>query len=222
VLYFSAGSEMTMERTRMKCVATRVFCRLTQCASVLLLWGGAALGLSMLPVSPIELARQADEVVIVEVVDATPETTQEGAMVERLALRVVERWKGGRETTLMRRQLITARHAETGAQIEFAGVTRVQVGETWLLFLDRDEPLPVLGLSVAASAGAFRAQRVGNEWRFRTAEGQPVLDVAADALSLEWQPPPSGTEVIVGVRTPTPEPTPALSSRWRALVRGAR
>ncbi len=206
----------------MNAVATLFLRRLTQCVSALLLWGGAAFGLSMVPVSPVELARQADEVVIVEVVDATPETTPEGAMVERLALRVVERWKGGRETTLMRRQLITARHAETGAQIEFAGVTRVQVGETWLLFLDRDEPLPVLGLSVAASAGAFRAQRVGNEWRFRTAEGQPVLDVAPDALSLEWQPPPSGTEVVVGVRTPTPGPVPALSSRWRALVRGAR
>ena len=186
------------------------------------LWCSSAVALSVRPLSPVELAQLAEQVVIVEVARAVPETTPEGVAVERLELRVLERWKGDGGQTLERRQVLTLRDAPTGAVVEVPGLPRVRAGEVWLMFLPPEGPLPTLGLSVAAGAGLFRVRPTAGGARFETLEGLPVVRVTAERLWTVTPPPPASVEVVVGERAPPPSPDAQLAHQWRALVEASK
>lgn len=186
------------------------------------LWCSSAVALSVRPLSPVELAQLSEQVVIVEVARAVPETTPEGVAVERLTLRVLERWKGVGGATLERRQVLTLRDAPTGAVVEVPGLPRVRAGEVWLMFLPPEGPLPTLGLSVAASAGLFRVRPTAGGARFETADGLPVVRVTAERLWTVSSPPPESVEVVVGERAPPPPPDAHLARDWRAVVEAAK
>jgi len=196
--------------------------RCLACLLVVSLWGVSALALSVRPLSPVDLAQHSEQVVIAEVVRAVPETTPEGVAVERLELRVLERWRGQGEDTLERRQVLTLRDATTGAMVEVPGLPRVRAGEVWLMFLPPEGPLPNLGLSVAAGAGLFRVRDVAGSLRFETAEGLPVVRVTPERISTVSPPPPASAEVVVGERLPVPPPDAQLAQRWRAIVEAAK
>lgn len=209
-------------------IAPRFGAALRAAATALLLAApGPAQALSYTPQTPVTVARDAASVVIATVVRAEPRTTPEGAEIELLTLEVHERWRGAGGAAMQVRQVRTLYDQERGARVYVPGNIALAEGQTYLLFLPPEQALPTLPVTVAGEAGAYRAERVGQTWRFSTLGGRPVLDVRPEGWVVDL---PATNMVYPAGQVPPPAAARArspgdlagLATRWRSLVRGVK
>ena len=186
--------------------------------ALLLSLASPAWGLSMAPMPPAELARQAADVVIVRVESAEVRSLATGTRVEDLELRVLERLKGDADSVERRTQVVAV--GTRGAGIP--GNPLLEVGKTYLVFLWAPGEVPVMPLPVGGEQGVFRAEGQPGAWRFTTFGGTPVVGLTDQGPVLDV--PEEGTQMEPGpgmrlVRRPAlPRMSPAAwLQAWRAL-----
>lgn len=150
---------------------------------------GLAMALSYQPLTPREVAEASREVVIAEVIAVDDEPRADGGLVQRVTLRVHERWKGPPRPTVTLRQLRSLSAPDrSGAIRSIAGNIFLELGGTYLLFLREPVDLPRVPITVAGEAGLFRAERDAQGWRFAALDGRIVRGVSAERL--RYGPPP--------------------------------
>jgi len=188
-----------------------------------------AMALSYVPLSPREVAAASHEVVIAEVIAVDDEPRADGGLVQRVTLRVLERWKGPPRPTVTISQLRSLSAPDrTGATRGIAGNLFLELGATYLLFLREPVALPRVPITVAGEAGLFRARRDGGTWRFTALDGRIVRGVTAERWRYDpssrtsgapsAMPPLTGARLAARGTAIAPAPAVPLAVSWRRLV----